>query len=125
MAKGNSLSSLIQMRKVREALRNPSLVLNNLESKSKIEGYTFKRLYRNLYNLEFYLNAYEKIYAKAGNMTEGTDGKTINGMSIERIHRVIENIKDESYKPSPAKRTYIPKKNGRKNHWEYHLLMTS
>lgn len=81
---------------------------------SKIDGYTFKRLYRNLYNHEFYLKAYAKIYAKAGNMTEGSDGKTIDGMSLERMHSIIESIKDESYKPRPAKRTYIPKKNGSK-----------
>lgn len=95
-------------------MRNPALVLNSLESNSKIDGYTFKRLYRNLYNQEFYLKAYSKIYAKAGNMTEGTDGKTIDGMSIERIQNIIESIKNETYKPRPAKRTYIPKKNGSK-----------
>ncbi|MFV1366804.1 reverse transcriptase domain-containing protein [Mycolicibacterium elephantis] len=95
-------------------MRNPVLVLNSLETMSKIDGYTFKRLYRNLYNYEFYLKAYEKIYAKTGNMTEGTDGKTIDGMSIERIQNIMESIKTESYKPRPAKRTYIPKKNGSK-----------
>lgn len=57
---------------------------------------------------------HNKIYAKEGNMTKGTDGKTIDGMSLERINNIIEMLKDESYQPNPARRTYIPKKNGDK-----------
>ncbi len=48
-----------------------------------------------------------------GNMTQGTDGKTIDGMSIRRIDKLIESLKDESYQPQPSRRTYIPKKNGK------------
>ena len=48
-----------------------------------------------------------------GNMTPGTDGKTENEMSIDRINKLIESIKDETYSPNPAKRIYIPKKNGK------------
>ena len=47
-------------------------------------------------------------------MTPGTDGKTINRMSLQRINKVIASLRDESYKPNPAKRIYIPKKNGKK-----------
>jgi retron-type reverse transcriptase len=46
-------------------------------------------------------------------MTEGTDGKTISRMSISRIEKLIGRIKDESYQPHPARRVYIPKKNGK------------
>ena len=46
-------------------------------------------------------------------MTQGTDGKTIDGMSIRRIDKLIECLKDESYQPQPSRRTYIPKKNGK------------
>ncbi len=94
-------------------MRSPSQVLNNLVDNSKKQGYKFQRLYRNLYNIEFYYEAYQNIYAKEGNMTEGTDGKTIDGMSTVRIEKLIEQIKNESYKPNPARRTYIPKKNGK------------
>lgn len=115
MAKGNSLSSLI--RKWVNAggiMRNPILVLNTLSSKAKINGYQFERLYRNLYNPEFFLKAYGKIYAKTGNMTAGSDGKTIDGMSMERIERIIESLRKQTYSPVPAKRVYIPKSNGGK-----------
>lgn len=43
-------------------------------------------------------------------MTPGSDGKTIDGMSLERINALISSLKDESYIPNPAKRVYIPKK---------------
>ncbi len=46
-------------------------------------------------------------------MTAGTDGKTIDAMSLERIDRLIATLKDESYQPKPSRRTYIPKKNGK------------
>ena len=46
-------------------------------------------------------------------LTPGTDGKTEDEMSIDRINKLIESIKDETYSPNPAKRTYIPKKNGK------------
>ncbi|WP_214484904.1 reverse transcriptase/maturase family protein [Bacillus sp. SM2101] len=95
-------------------MRNPTVVLNNLTKKSREQTYTFKRLYRNLYNREFYLKAYQKIYANEGNMTSGTDGKTVDGMSLERIDKIIDSIKTQSFKPNPAKRTYIPKSNGGK-----------
>lgn len=94
-------------------MRNPIDVLNSLEAKAKEENYQYKRLYRNFYNSEFYLQAYQNIYANEGNMTAGTDGKTIDGMSMERIEKLIDSLKEHSYKPNPARRTYIKKKNGK------------
>ena len=46
-------------------------------------------------------------------MTAGVDGQTIDAMSQERIARLIEQLKGEQYHPCPARRTYIPKKNGK------------
>ena len=94
-------------------MRNPENVLNSLQAHSAQTDYAFDRLYRNLFNREFFFRAYQKIYANQGNMTAGTDGKTIDAMSIERIERLIETLKDESYQPKPSRRTYIPKKNGK------------
>lgn len=95
-------------------MRNPKLVLDNLTSKAKDKDYKFQRLYRNLYNPEFYYIAYEKVQKKEGSMTKGTDDKTVDGMSKERIENLIHKIKNESYQPNPTKRVYIPKKNGDK-----------
>lgn len=96
---------------MREALRNPKEVLENL--KSKDESYTYKRLYRNLYNPDLFLLAYQRIYPKQGNMTQGADDKTIDGMSMTRINTLISQLKDHSYRPNPARRVYIQKKNGK------------
>jgi group II intron reverse transcriptase/maturase len=94
-------------------MRNPIIVLETLSEKSGDSSYKFDRLYRNLYNREFYLLAYQNIYAKDGNMTPGSDGTTIDGMSLERIDKIIATMRDHSYQPKPAKRTYIKKKNGK------------
>ena len=47
-------------------------------------------------------------------MTKGSDGKTIDGMSLERINMLIEQLKNESYQPNPSRRVYIKKKDGKK-----------
>lgn len=95
-------------------MRNPIEVLSSLTEKSKNESYRFKRLYRNLYNPEFYWLAYKNIYANTGSMTAGSDGTTIDGMSNERIAGIIETLRDKSYMPKPARREYIAKKNSNK-----------
>jgi len=72
-----------------------------------------KRVYRLLYNPELYLRAYRKIYRNAGALTPGTDpDDTIDGMSLKRIDRLIADLADDSFEWKPARRIYIPKKNG-------------
>ena len=94
-------------------MRSPENVLESLKSKACNKSYKYERLYRNLYNPQFYLLAYQRIQAKPGNMTAGTDGKTIDGMGMARINALIEKMRDFSYQPNPARRTYIPKSNGK------------
>jgi group II intron reverse transcriptase/maturase len=72
------------------------------------------RLYRIMFNEEMYYVAYQNLYANPGNMTKGTDGKTVDGMSTGRIKQLIDAIRNESYQPAPSRRTYIPKRNGKK-----------
>ena len=95
-------------------MRSPQNVLESLSSKACNSNYQYQRLYRNLYNPEFYLTTYQKIQAKQGSMTAGTDGKTADGMGMKRINALIAKLRDFSYQPSPARRTYIPKANGKK-----------
>lgn len=90
-------------------MRNPIDVLNSLNNQSQKPDYRFERLYRNLYNPEFYLLAYKNIYANEGSMTPGVNGETMDGMSSPRIERIIASLKDQSYLPTPARRTYIAK----------------
>ncbi len=94
-------------------MRNPVNVLNSLSEHSKLSGYKFERIYRVLFNEEMFYTAYQRIYAKVGNMTAGSDGNTIDEMSLSRIEKLIGILRNETYQPNPAKRTYIPKKNGK------------
>lgn len=94
-------------------MRNPINVLSSYQKHSSDRSYTFERVYRNLYNRELFLLAYQNIYTAPGNMTPGSDGKTIDAMSLSRIDKLIASLKDESYQPQPSRRTYIPKKNGK------------
>ena len=74
-------------------MRSPQNVLESLKSKATNVNYHYQRLYRNLYNPEFYLLAYQRIQAKQGNMTAGADGKTIDGMGMKRIKNLIESYR--------------------------------
>ena len=94
-------------------MRNSENVLNSLAGHSQNPNYRFERLYRLLFNENLYALAYQMMSKKTGNMTKGTDGQTISGMSIKRIQSIIDKLRDESYQPHPAKRIYIPKKNGK------------
>ena len=58
--------------------------------------------------------AYKNIYANNGSMTPGINNITVDGMSIERIERVIASLQNHSYQPNPARREYIAKKNSDK-----------
>lgn len=67
-------------------------------------------LYRQLYNPTLHVLAYERQKSKPGNMTPGTDRKTLDGYGIDDIQATIELLKLEQYEPKPVRRIYIPKK---------------
>ncbi len=94
-------------------MRSPEKVLNSLNNHSKDLNYRFERLYRILFNEEMFYIAYQKIASNEGSITKGSDGRNIDDMSLSRIEKLIAELKDESYQPQPARRVYIPKKNGK------------
>lgn len=71
----------------------------------------FERLYRLLYNKDFYWNAYCKIASKEGNLIKVVDDDTIDGFYEKKIEKLIEEIRTERYYPKPARKKYIPKSN--------------
>ena len=83
-------------------MRNSENVLNSLAEHSQNPNYKFERLYRLLFTENLYAIAYQSMAPKTGNT-----------MSIKRIQSIIDKLRDESYQPHPAKRIYIPKKNGK------------
>lgn len=95
-------------------MQKAEAVLSILSQKSvQNKEYVFDRLYRNLFNPDFYRLAYSNIYANEGNMTAGIDDETIDGFNIEKVNTVIAELRQETYRPKPVRRTYIPKKNGK------------
>jgi len=101
------------MDNVRDIMRSPERVLNSLNEHSKDSSYKFERLYRILFNEELFYVAYHKIASNGGSTTKGSDGRSIDEMSLARIETLIASLKDESYQPHPSRRVHIPKKNGK------------
>ncbi len=78
------------------------------------KGLPLKRVYRQLFNKHLYLTAYGRIYRNAGAMTPGVTNETVDAMSLDKIDAIIELLRSERYQWKPARRIYIPKKDGRK-----------
>src|SRR5712691_2780246 len=78
------------------------------------KGLPLERVYRQLFNRELYLTAYGRIYRNKGAMTHGVTGETPDGMSLKKIDAIIEALRYERYQWLPARRVYIPKKDGKK-----------
>ena len=74
-----------------------------------------KRVYENVCKHKgLFVLAYGRLYANTGALTPGVDKEdTIDGMSLERIDRIIKKLRDDTYTWKPTRRTYIPKKTGK------------
>lgn len=94
-------------------MRDSEKVLVELTKQAQNKEYQFERIYRNLCNTNMYITAYSNIYKNNGSSTSGNDNETADGFSEEKIMKIIEKLKDESYQVQPVRRTYIPKKNGK------------
>lgn len=86
---------------LQSALTNPQL---------RSEG---RGLYRLMLNEELFLAAYHRIKSKPGNMTPGIDKETLDAISLVKIGKIIESLKDQSFQFRPVRRVFIPKPNGK------------
>ncbi len=77
------------------------------------KGLPCDELYRQMFNSQLYLLAYGRIYANEGAMTPGASAETADGMSEAKIEEITEAMRRERYRFSPARRVFIPKKNGK------------
>ena len=80
---------------------------NSLANKDEI----FTKLYRYLLRPDIYFVAYKNLYANDGAATKGVNDDTADGFSEEKISNIIKSLADETYQPTPVRRTHIPKKN--------------
>ena len=74
----------------------------------------FTRLYRYLLREDIYYAAYQKLYANKGATTKGSDNDTADGFSEQYVQRLIQELRDGSYRAKPVRREYIEKRNGKK-----------
>ncbi len=72
----------------------------------------YSRLYQLLCSKNLLLAAYNKIKSNTGNLTPGSDGETLDGISIKLFDKLIQELKLESFKFTSIKQVYIPNKNG-------------
>jgi hypothetical protein len=93
-------------------MQNAETVLGILRERGR-RGLPCDELYRQLFNPQLYLLAYGRIYANHGAMTPGATQETADGMSLEKIGAIIDAMRHERYRFAPARRTYIPKRNGK------------
>ncbi len=93
-------------------MQKAETVLDVLRERGR-RGLPCDELYRQLFNPHLYLMAYGNIYSNKGAMTPGATGETVDGMSLGKIDRIIDAMRHERYRFSPARRIYIPKKNGK------------
>ncbi len=93
-------------------MQTAEVVLGVLRERGR-KGLPCMQLYRQMFNKDLYLLAYGNIYSNSGAMTPGAGGETADGMSEDKIDQIIEAMRREKYRFAPARRTYIPKKNGK------------
>jgi len=96
------------------SMKPTATILENIrQASTKNKEETFTRLYRYLLRPDIYYLAYENLYANNGAATRGVNSDTADGFSEKKIQKIIQSLKDGSYTPSPVRRTYIPKRNGK------------
>src|SRR6266700_2947454 len=88
--------------KVRE-MRTAETILNIIQARGKRQ-LPLDDVYRQLYNPDMYLRSYAKLYKNKGAMTPGITEETVDGMSMAKIAKIIEAIRQEKWQWTPVRR---------------------
>src|SRR5260370_5356117 len=101
------------MDKLREVLvmRDAETVLTIVRERGE-RSLPLEDVYRMLYNPDLYLRAYGRLYKNKGAMTKGTTDETVDGMSLAKIEKLIDDVRHERHRWTPVRRVHIPKKKG-------------
>src|SRR6266446_4333704 len=94
-------------------MRTAETLLNIIQDRGK-RKLPLDDVYRQLYNPDFSLRSYAKMYKNDGAMTPGTTEETVDGMSLHKIDQVIEALRCERWKWPPVRRVLIDKPQGGK-----------
>jgi group II intron reverse transcriptase/maturase len=91
-------------------MRNAETVLGIIRDRGN-RGLPLEAVYRQLFNPELYLCAYGRIARNHGALTPGATAETADGMSLHKIQAIIDQLRNERYRWTPVRRTYIGKRN--------------
>lgn len=94
-------------------MRNAERALAMLRERGS-RGLPVNRVYRLLFNPDLYLTAYGRLSSNEGALTPGVTSETADGMSLRVIESLISDLRAERYRWRPVRRTYIPKRDGRR-----------
>ncbi len=94
-------------------MRNAETILGIIRNRGT-RGLPVNDLYRQLWNPNLYLMAYGRLAKNDGALTPGATPETADGMKMDDIHAIIEALRFERYRWTPARRVYIPKANGKR-----------
>lgn len=83
------------------------------DNSAKNKDEVFTRLFRYLLRPDIYFKAYQNLYANSGAATKGANDDTADGFSEEKIAKIIQSLQDSTYQPTPVRRVYIEKANGK------------
>lgn len=78
-------------------MRNAKTVLTVHQDRGS-KGLPLERVYKHLFDPELYLTAYGKIYRNAGATTRGSTDETVDGMSLQKVHDIIQLLRQERYR---------------------------
>ena len=93
-------------------MQEAAVVLSILRERGR-KGLPLTQLYRQVFSKNLYLLAYGNVYSSQGAMTPGASEETADGMSGGKIDQITELMRYERYRFAPARRIYIPEKNGK------------
>ena len=92
-------------------MQEAETVLNVIRERGE-RGLPLENIYRLLYNRNLYLRAYGRLYSNQGAMTKGTTAETVDGMSLAKIDRLIDELRYERFRWTSVRRVNLPKPNG-------------
>ena len=97
-----------------KTMKPTAAILENIRQASKAnKEVRFTRFFRYMLRPDIYYLAYEHLYANNGAATRGVNDDTADRFSEKKVMAIIQALKDGTYTPSPVRRTYIPKRNGK------------
>lgn len=94
-------------------MRSAETVLGIIHQRGR-QGLPLEDVYRQLYNPDLFLRAYQRIASNRGAMTRGATPETVDGMSQAKIAAIIDALRHERHRWTPVRRVYIEKKGSTK-----------